>query len=66
MAAELQKAVQEIESQFTLSKEGLHAILERFLDRMAYGLRNDGQDMAMIPSFGTYSSGIQKHTDTTQ
>lgn len=50
--ARLAAAVERIEAEFALSKATLEAILARFIDRMKHGLANDGQDMAMIPSFG--------------
>lgn len=48
----LKAALDDLEHQFDLSTEDLNAILKRFRDRMDYGLKHDGQDMAMIPSFG--------------
>jgi hexokinase len=49
----LKDALDDIEDQFSLPKEDLNAILKRFRDRMEHGLAHDGQDMAMIPSFGS-------------
>jgi hexokinase len=50
---ELSKAVDEIDVQLTLSKDVLEKILERFHERMFFGLANDNQNMLMIPTFVT-------------
>lgn len=49
----LVQALDEVEKQLALPKDVLEAILHRFIDRMHHGLANDGQDMAMIPTFVT-------------
>ena len=50
---ELSKAIDEIDVQLTLSKDILDKILERFHERMFFGLANDNQNMLMIPTFVT-------------
>ncbi|MCO5608380.1 hypothetical protein L7F22_062589 [Adiantum nelumboides] len=47
----LQETLDGIEAQFALEKKDLLAILKRFRNQMDHGLANDGQDMAMIPTF---------------
>lgn len=46
------EALQDVEKQFELTTADLNGILKRFLQQMELGLAKDGQDMAMIPSFG--------------
>lgn len=48
----LAEALQDVERQFDLTTDDLHAILKRFRQQMELGLAENGQDMAMIPSFG--------------
>jgi len=48
----LADALQDIEKQFDLTTDNLNAILKRFRQQMEVGLAQNGQDMAMIPSFG--------------
>lgn len=48
----LADAMQDIEKQFDLTTDDLNAILKRFRQQMELGLAQNGQDMAMIPSFG--------------
>ena len=50
----LQETLDGIEAQFVLEKKDLLAILKRFRHQMDHGLANDGQDMAMIPTFGAF------------
>lgn len=50
----LSASLDAVEAEFALDKADLDRILARFLDRMDHGLANDGQDMAMIPSFGAF------------
>lgn len=50
----LQETLDGIEAQFALEKKDLLAILKRFRNQMDHGLANDGQDMAMIPTFGAF------------
>jgi len=58
----LKDALDDIEEQFDLSKDNLNAILKRFRNRMEYGLAHDGQDMAMIPTFGEGSKILEWNT----
>lgn len=51
----LADALQDIEKQFDLTTADLDAILKRFRQQMDLGLAKNGQDMAMIPSFGESS-----------
>lgn len=48
----LVEALRDVEEQFELTTTDLNGILKRFLQQMELGLAKDGQDMAMIPSFG--------------
>jgi len=50
----LAEALQDVEKQFELTTDDLNAILKRFRQQMELGLAENGQDMAMIPSFGKY------------
>jgi hexokinase len=52
----LAEALQDVEKQFELTTDDLNAILKRFRQQMELGLAENGQDMAMIPSFGKYQA----------
>jgi hexokinase len=54
----LKTVLDDLESELELSTDDLNVILKQFRNRMDYGLAHEGQNMAMIPSFGRSMRGM--------